>query len=191
MTAEDLRERLRAATAGLAFQIGTEREGGSVLGTGDKAELRRFAGESLPLAFWRLVFRKDVEPLIEELAGAEDRRPIELAFATLMKAMALLGPLATARERKELGAVLASTGYSEPRFVRLLRARERALVAEVETAARWCARESEGVGIAWPGTARLILAAFAPEKPFRPDDEGHFQARAYYATAAKSERAKD
>jgi hypothetical protein len=186
MTDVPLRDRLDQIVGGIAILIGSESDEGG-LGTGDEAELRRFTGERLPLAFWRLAFRKDVEPLIDDLAGGGSRNPIELAFATLMKAMALMGPLARAPERQELGAAVALDGYSEARFVRLLRARGPALVREIETAVRWC--QAKGRGIAWAGTARLLLAAFAPGRPFDPEQQSRHQARAYYATAAKSERA--
>ena len=185
MSDPTLGERLDAAVTHLARRIGSEREDGG-LDAGDRAMLRRFDGRDPPLAFWRLIYDEELPPLIEDLAGHGSRPAVELAFATLLQAMAHLGPLAIAGERDELGAVLARTGYSEARFVRLLRAEGADLARELVTAARWCGRE--GQGIAWPGTARLVLAAFV-DRPFDRTAQGHRQARAYYATQAKNKSA--
>ena len=186
MTTVTRNERLDEVVRHLASMIASQPEAGG-LASGDKAALRHFTGESPPPAFWRLASGKPLAGLIAELARGGDGTELELAFATLMQAMALLGPLAFVREPAELGEALARSGYSEPRFVRLLRARGPALAREIGTAARWCAQK--GQAVAWPGAARLILAAFAPGRPFDPEREGHRQARFYYAAIARTEHA--
>ena len=57
---------------------------------------------------------------------------------------------------RRLGRALAAAGLSELRFVRLLRARERQLLSEVRTAARYLAARAEPVD--WVDFARLVLS---------------------------------
>ena len=170
-----------------ARQIGAEREEGG-LGPGDKAELRRYRGGPLPLAFWRIAARPEAAALIDDLARGGRREKAEQALATILKAMAVMGPLAIAEGRQEPGAALAASGYSEGRFVRLLRARGPNLAREIEIAARWCA--VKGQPIAWRSLARLVLAAFLPGARFDPERESRKQACSYFATASKTQKAQ-
>lgn len=171
----------------LAYVIGAEREEGG-LDAGDKAELRRYHGGPLPLAFWRIAARSEIAALIDDLARRGQREDAEQALAAILKAMAVMGPLADRDGRQELGAALAASGYSEARFVRLLRARGRDLAREIGTAARWCA--AKGQPIAWRSLAHLVLAAFLPSTRFDPERESHNQARSYFATASKTQKAR-
>lgn len=171
----------------LAYAIGAEREEGG-LDAGEKAELRRFHGGPLPLAFWRIAARPEVAALLDGLARGREREDVEQALATILQAMAVMGPLANRDGRQDLGAALAASGYGEARFVRLLRARGRDLVREIATAARWCA--TKGQPIAWSSLARLVLAASLPNGPFDAERESRHQARRYFAVAGRTETAE-
>ena len=170
----------------LAYRIGSNRDAGGI-GNGERAELRRWHGSTLPPAFWRLAVVGEVAAAIDERVGNEkDRLAVERAFATIMKSMAIMGPLAASSgERMPLGAALGATRYSEDRFVRLLRARDDVLTAEAATALRWCAVNARP--IEWRSFARLVFAAHGVPG-FDREREVHEQARRYFSAADRAER---
>ncbi len=121
---------------------------------GDLAALRRLDPDdpSNP-AFWRIV----VGHLVPVGALSEERRDrdqAEACWAALLSGMAQMHGLHVPGRR--LGRALAAAGLSELRFVRLLRARERQLLSEVRTAARYLAARAEPVD--WVDFARLVLS---------------------------------
>lgn len=175
-----------AAIRALASLLARSRELGG-LSPGDRAELRRMdpLGPTLPAACWRLL----VGPLDEPVAAlAQDHGArAERAFAILITAMTEAGSGAT-----PIGVALADSGYAEPRFVRLLRARGREEVAAAaRQAARWCG--VKGTAPAFVDTygrngfGRFILDA-ALERP-DADARGQAIARDFYRTLARAERA--
>ena len=140
----------------LAYRIGSDRDAGGI-GNGERAELRRWHGGTLPPAFWRFAVVGEVAAAIDERVGNEkDRLAVERAFATIMKSMAIMGPLAASSgERMPLGAALGATRYSEDRFVRLLRARDDVLAAEAADGAALVRRQREAHRVAQLCKARL------------------------------------
>ncbi len=150
------------------------------LGTGPLAALRRMEPAGvLPPAFWRVL----IEHVPESL---RDGPPAERAWAAIINGIALMAP--RPHEHKvHPGTALATTGYSEPRFVRLLRAEGPGAATEIRTACRWLSTKAQPVD--WVLFARFILSRLHPR--FSGDDHQDRQtnslARAYFAAQAKRE----
>ncbi len=148
------------------------------IGTGALAELRRISDDSLPPQFW-ILYLKVVPPEWRERNGKPDFRH-DLAWARLTRAMVAMG----SRPQKfelSFGTALASTGYSEARFVRLLRAEGDALARELRVAADWLSRA--GVGqVDWVRPASLFR--WGPGMRSRPRIARHQLARDYFRVAA-------
>lgn len=108
------------------------------LSTGDMAELRRISPDApYTPALWRVLLTWVPD---EDLAGpARDKK--ERQWATLLMAMA------TCADQHDLhswfGAALAKAGWSELRFVRLLRAHDTQLEMEVRRLAQFLASKGE------------------------------------------------
>ena len=142
--------RLGQVIATISYRLNADR-----IGPGELAELRRISRGELPAAFWRLYLTNDVvPPEWREPVGRPDRR-VDLAWAALIRAMVQMAPNPHSFDRP-FGTALAESGYSEDRFVRLLRAEGENLAREVRTAGVWLARK--GVSAAnWVQPARLLL----------------------------------
>ena len=109
---------LRSVLNQIAYAIG------NVLSAGDVASLRRLQPKdpSAP-AFWR-VAALYLTPAGMLPRGGEPLDAAERRWASILNAMARLTGLH--RPGRRLGHALAASGFSELRFVRLLRARGRA-----------------------------------------------------------------
>lgn len=124
----------RADVRALFYSIAATVRGGG-LGAGDLAGLRRMDPARLDApAFWKLAGLH----LDQVLPGdAVARARLETAWAAVAVALAVLGDL-QARDVR-LGSALARAGYSDKRFVRLLRADRERLVDEIPQLARFLA----------------------------------------------------
>lgn len=123
---------------------------GSTLPAGDVAELRRLDPErpSAP-AFWKLVVG-ELEELGALRRGAPDREEQERRWAVILNAIAHLGDLH--RPGRGYGVALASSGFSEHRFGRLLRARSGPLWYQARRSAQFLSSHAEptdATGLAW------------------------------------------
>jgi hypothetical protein len=140
--------RLGLVVAGLSRRLHAQ-----TIGAGALAELRRITDDDMPPAFWRR-YLTDVPAEWREPGGHVDAR-IDRAWAGIIRAMVEMAPNPHAFERP-FGTMLADTGYSEHRFVRLLRAEGQDLAREVRIAAAWLARAGAGAAN-WEQPAHLLL----------------------------------
>ena len=122
------------------------------IGTGALAELRRMTGDNLPPAYWNR-YLHDVPMEWREPRGRVDPR-VDWAWAGLMRAMVEMAPHPHSYAQP-FGKALAEKGYSEDRFVRLLRAEGDGLARELRVAGAWLARA--GVKANWEQPAHLLL----------------------------------
>ena len=159
--------------AALSRQLNAER-----IGAGRLAELRRITGDNLPPAFWKQ-YLVGVPVEWREPDGYVSA-PVDRAWAALVRAMAEMAPNPHSFDQ-QFGAVLASTGYSEDRFVRLLRAEGEDLARELRVAGAWLARE--GVKANWEQPAHLMLRHLGLKVHHR--DAGHRMARDYFRVEAQ------
>ncbi len=149
------------------------------LGTGPIAELRRMEPTAgvLPPVFWTVLMKHVPEYLCQG-------RDAERAWAAIIQGIALMAPRAHEKEASP-GRVLADTGYSEPRFVRLLRAEGDGLSVETRTVCRWLATKAQPID--WAAFARFLLSRLHPR--FNSDDYSKDQtdrmARAFFTVRAK------
>ena len=128
------------------------------IGTGPLAEIRRMTPGSPPPAFWRL-YLEVVPTALREPAGSFSVRA-DRAWARLIRAMAEAAPTQPGR-KPSFGAALATSGYSESRFIRLLRAEGDDLGREARVAARWLA--VKGADADWWLVAQLLLDGTTPD----------------------------
>lgn len=149
---------------------------GGALSSGDVATLRRMDPRKPAPAFYKL------EGLFfdESLPGdAGARAEIETRWAAIVVGLAHLGSLHLREHR--LGDVLASAGFSEFRFARLVRADAERLVDDLPMLARFLAAKSAAVD--WTGAAHLMLSADREgEEPVR-----RHLARDYYGALARGQ----
>lgn len=145
--------RLGQVIATISYHLNAER-----IGAGELAELRRISRGELPPAFWKLYLTDDVvPPEWREPNGRPDRR-VDLGWAALIRAMVEMVPNPHSFD-PPFGTALAESGYSEHRFVRLLRSEGDYLAREVRTAGVWLAHK--GVNAAnWVQPARLLLGQY-------------------------------
>ena len=156
------------------------------LSAGDRAELRRMdpLDAGLPPAMWKLLTREKVASYVA--SHARDSRwqsQAERALAVVTQAVLEAG----APGESPIGRALGQSGYSEQRFVRLLRARELSdLATQVRQAARWCAVQGAGLRCTGgPGSfGRYILAAAL--RPQEADWRAHAIARDYFFATNKA-----
>ena len=104
------------------------------IGAGSLAELRRMTRSDRPPAFWRVYLQIVPEPW-REPGGRPDVR-VDDAWAAIVRGMAEMAPDALDFGRP-FGTELSRAGYSENRFVRLLRADHADLAREFRVAAGW------------------------------------------------------
>lgn len=121
------------------------------LSNGDRAELRRIAPEApITPALWKVLL------LLEE-AGAQVGVGDERSWATLLMGMAFcVSPHENLHDYgTPLGRALADAGWSELRFVRLLRARGETLDVHVRRVAQYLASKSQSAD--WAHVADLLF----------------------------------
>lgn len=148
------------------------------IGSGAYAELRRIAGDALPPQFW-YVYLAEVPRDWREPDGKIDARH-DWAWAGLMRAMVGMGPQSHGFGL-DFGKALADTGYSEARFVRLLRAGNENLARELRVAGQWLARA--GVRrVNWVQPAGLFR--WGPGRSAHTSGTRHRIARDYFRAVA-------
>lgn len=141
---DTLRDRIRSAVSAVA------RDGGP-FGPGDRASLRRMDPRRIVApAFWRAqaIFFHDILP-----GEVDARERAETQWAAVLTGAAYLEGLHTPGRR--LGDVLREAGYSDLRFVRLLRANEEQLIDELPMLARYLGARQ--VPVDWSDAALLLL----------------------------------
>jgi CRISPR system Cascade subunit CasB len=146
------------------------------MGSGPLAELRRMdPSDPSGGAFWGVLFDL-VEPAHNlELPPGRDEQ--ERRWAVILRAMATLEHRAGA----PLGDALAESGFSELRFVRLLRSRGPELADAVRQMVAFLA--SKGAHVDHADTARLVLFQDEP----RDEEVRRDLARRYYAQLRRNQ----
>lgn len=128
---------------------------GQRIGAGDLAALRRLSYPDLPPAFWKLYLGEYGVPREWRENRHRADEQLDWAWASLVRAMVEMAPGPHA-PRVSFAGELAASGYSEARFVRLLRAGDQDLARELRTAASWLA--SKGIPhVDWVPPARILL----------------------------------
>ena len=176
---------LAKAVGRLDFAL-TREDGRVRIGAGELAALRRMAPwrPDLPPAFWRALFAH----VPEELRRGDAR---ERAWAVVINAMARLAP-EPHNPRAPLGAALSGSdaghdAYSEPRFVRLLRAEGEDFVRELGVACRWLAAKGRSVDCI--DLARFVLVRLAERRPSDRDETNTRRlARRYFEARDRQSR---
>lgn len=155
---------------------------GQVIGAGALAELRRITPSDRPPVFWRLYLRA-VPDAWREPGGHPNAR-VDDAWAALIRAMAEMAPNPLDFGRS-FGSELSKAGYSEFRFVRLLRADGRELARELRVAAQWLGRKNAKANLR--PMAELLLGRPWTGLDVRPDAAAHALARDFFhAQGARS-----
>ncbi len=145
------------ATLGHVLAGLSKRMSASRIGTGMLAELRRIADDQLPPAFWRLYLNDSVIPQSWRAPNGYPSSDVDMAWATVIRAMVEMTPNPHSFEVR-FGKALGESGYSEARFVRLVRAEGSSLRRELRVAAAWLA--GKGVLRAdWRYPASLVLGS--------------------------------
>lgn len=150
---------------------------------GTVAELRRIAPGDFPAAFWCLYFA--VVPRDWREPGGMPSVSADQAWAAVIRGMVELGPTGL-DFRQPLGAALAESGYSEMRFIRLIRARGDDIGDEFRIAGQWLA--NKGFAADLRPAAEVVLGHVcrglaARVKPYRA---AHRMARDYFRVAGRS-----
>ena len=171
--------RLGAVVAALSRSLDARK-----IGAGALAELRRITDDDLPPAFWKR-YLTDVPPEWREPRGRPDQC-VDRAWGRLIRAMVEMAPRPHSFERS-FGEALAETGYSEPRFVRLLRAEGHDLAREARVAAAWLAAHAD-VKANWEQPARLLLGRPWLGLNTRDKAASHGLARGYFRVADRRSR---
>lgn len=122
------------------------------VGVGSLAELRRMTRSDRPPSFWRL-YLQIVPEAWREPGGRPDVR-VDDVWAAIIRGMAEMAPDAQDFDRP-FGTELSRAGYSESRFVRLLRAERADLAREFRVAAGWLG--SKGAKADLTPVANLLL----------------------------------
>jgi len=120
------------------------------LGPGDVAALRRLSpGDPAAPALWKLL----LTCVPQSWAAGPDRDEKERRWAALFTGMAHAAGLHD--PAVPMGRALAEAGWSELRFVRLLRDRDEGLAERVRRLAQYLASKSQRAD--WTGVANLLL----------------------------------
>ncbi len=110
------------------------------LGRGDAAELRRLnPDQPWSAVYWRLLASFTRKELFR--IGGKTQDDAEKRWSVVLRALVHTGELNNPEAR--LGRALAEAGYHELRMVRLLRAREEALLDEVSRVAKFLSVKAE------------------------------------------------
>lgn len=179
---------LRHAVPRIAAGMRRDGSGRFVFGNGAMSELRRMDPWEGPLpgCFFAVMARHVYQPDEAGTPAWLERR--DRAWAVLLCGMARLAPEPHAAGAR-IGRVLAETGYSEPRFVRLLRAEEGGLADEAGLACRWL--QAKGRAIDWVDFGRFLLGRLMKDwQPGADDHVGHALARDYFLNIRREEAAK-
>lgn len=155
-------------------------QGDGGLSTGDMAELRRVEpDEPYTPALWKLMMDLDLEGTPRWLS--QEQR--ETRWAALLMGMAMTAGLHDYNE--PLGAALARAGWSELRFVRLLRSRGTRLVEEIRRMAQYLGSKDERAN--WVDVGRLLFSQEgSPADSYRRNIARHYY-RALYQKEATAE----
>lgn len=167
-------ERIAGRFAGL---IATGR---GYFSNGEVAELRRMdsAKPNAP-AYWRALFVLGVEEGYRGLSQHQSERPL----ATLLNGIALCRDL---HDRNEpLGRALATAGWNEHRFARLMEAESEQLYAAVRHVARYLAAKDQHAN--WNDVERLLFH----QEGDRAESVRLSISRTYYATLFARQNAGD
>ena len=152
------------------------------IGAGSLAELRRMTRSDRPPAFWRL-YLQIVPEVWREPGGRPDVR-VDDAWAAVIRGMAEMAPDALDFGRP-FGTELSRAGYSESRFVRLLRAENADLAREFRVAAGWLG--SKGAKANLTPVAELLLGRPYVGLDVRPEYAARKLAHDFFrAEAARS-----
>ncbi|MDE0104388.1 MAG: type I-E CRISPR-associated protein Cse2/CasB [Bryobacterales bacterium] len=170
----DTAVRLGQVIASLSHRLDPKRSGSAAM-----AQLRRISQDNLPSQFW-LVYLSEVPLEWREPNGRPDVRH-DRSWASLIRAMAEMGPRPHSLNR-QFGRALADTGYSEDRFVRLVRASDSTLERELRTASVWLAR-SGVLRVNWIQPAELF--SWGPGRKSRSSTVRHRLAREYFSSVAR------
>ena len=155
-------------------------DGESGLSTGDMAELRRVEpDEPYTPALWKLMVDLDLEQTPGWLSSEER----ETRWAALMMGMAMNAGLHD--YQTPLGDALAEAGWSELRFVRLLRARGTRLVEEVRRMAQYLGSKDQRAD--WTDVGRLLFS----QQGDAADSYRRDIARKYYRALYRKEAAAE
>ena len=152
-----------------------------LIGAGDMAALRHMTADGFPPAFWKL-YLTDVPLTWREPGGRVDER-LDGAWAALVRAMVEMAPNPHTFDQP-FGAALAHAGYSEDRFVRLLRAAGDDLTRELRVAGARLARAGAGA-TNWEQPAHLVLGDTGCKLNVWPPRIRHQMARDYFRAVAK------
>ena len=148
------------ASAGLGSVIGRIAvllNSGGVLSAGDVSSLRRMDPRHPAAAFFKI----EGAALDNQLPGDSTAlAEQETRWAAIVCGLAHLGALHQPGIR--LGRVLAEAGYSDLRFVRVVRADTDRLIDDLPSLARFLAAKRAPVD--WTGAAQLILSAGGPRE---------------------------
>lgn len=144
---ESFDRRLASAVGGLNRLF----EGDGGLSTGDMAELRRVDPEEpYTPALWKLMLDFD----LTETPGWLDQTERETRWAALLMGMAMNAGLHD--YGSPLGEALAEAGWSELRFVRLLRSRDKRLFEELRRMAQYLGSKDQAAD--WTDVGRLLFS---------------------------------
>ena len=150
------------------------------VGAGPLAEIRRMTPPTLPPAFWRLYLSVVPREWREPTGSWNAQR--DFAWAGLIRAMAEVAPISPV-STQSIGKALGTSGYSEARFVRLLRAEAENLSRELRVAARWLAIKGERAD--WLHPAKLLLGRPSTGLPVDPERAAHQLASDYFRAQDK------
>ena len=165
---------LSKVIASLSWQLDARR-----IGSGPMAELRRIGDYELPPEFW-FRYLTIVPPEWRKRNGVADARH-DRAWAGLIRAMVEMGSSPHSFDLS-IGKALAETGYSEARFVRLLRAEGKAVTRELRVVGAWLGHA--GVKkVNWLQPASLF--SWGPGMRSSRRAARHRLARDYFSAAAK------
>lgn len=161
-------------TVGVVNTVAALIEHSPALTAGDRAALRRMDPRSPVAAFYKV----EGLALDPHLPGdAKAREDEESRWATIVMGLAHLGALHQPDQR--LGLALATAGFSEMRFARLLQADAEQLIDQLSSVARFLSAKS--IAVDWAGAAQLILSAGRPGE----ENVRRHIARDYYGQIAR------
>lgn len=158
-------------------KIATMLQQDGALSTGEKADLRRISPDQpYTPALWRVLLMMD----LNESPGWISQEQWERRWATLLMGMAHSAGLHS--YKVSLGEALAGAGWSELRFVQLMRAKDERLETHVRRVSQYLSSKNQKAN--WTDIARLLF--------FQSGEAGENVrlsiSRAYYSTLYKNEQ---
>lgn len=147
---EDAREQRRSASIGRSVGRAAHMMQSGELSTGDLAELRRISPDApFTPALWKVLMKLD----LADAPPGIDQRVWERRWATLLMGLAFCADLHD--YKTPLGRALAEAGWSELRFVRLMRATDEQLETHVRRLAQFLASKAQKAN--WADVAWLLF----------------------------------